>query len=64
MIRRLMFVACDRCGKPCGTGDDMADDASTARLIASRRGWTRYMRLDLCPDCVDQTAYEKTHRVG
>lgn len=29
-IRRMVYVACDSCGDPCGGTDQMADDAKEA----------------------------------
>lgn len=50
-MARLVYVTCDRCGAPCGTGDDMADDGRVARATAKRFGWTRVDGEDVCPKC-------------
>jgi len=48
MIRRLSYVACDRChGNPAQPGDDAAE----ARGIARREGYTRQDGKDVCGRC-------------
>jgi hypothetical protein len=56
MICHLVYVACDQCGAPIGTTDDLADDAKEARRTARRLGATRARRadgklVDLCRAC-------------
>jgi hypothetical protein len=60
VIRTLVYVGCDECGDPIGTGDDMADNAREARARAARLGATRVRRngklADLCHRCATVTA--------
>jgi len=57
MMGKWYSVRCDRCGKPCGSTQDMTDTAAEARRLARRRGWKRIPRgrgepgRDLCPNC-------------
>lgn len=62
MISQLVYVRCDRCGTPAGDGDDMRDDARTARARAKALGFTRVhssrvidvdglRMLDICRTC-------------
>lgn len=48
MIRHLSYVSCDRChGYPAQPGSD----ASEARGIAQREGYTRQGGQDVCGRC-------------
>jgi hypothetical protein len=51
MMARMVYVTCDRCFRPCGGTDLMADDAKEARSTARRMGWIRVNGEDICPDC-------------
>jgi len=50
-LSRLLFVTCDRCGRPAGTDEDMQDTGVAARRAARRLGFTIHDGCDLCPGC-------------
>lgn len=52
-LRRLVYVVCDRCGRPAGTDEAMGDTASEARQNAKALGFQADPSdpEDLCPDC-------------
>lgn len=54
MIRRLLYVSCDGCGRPAGTADDMEETAEAARSSAAALGFVRTPgspKRDLCSTC-------------
>ena len=48
-IRRLVYLACDRCLEICDHSD--ADDAKGARQHGRDAGWKRIDGEDVCPKC-------------
>lgn len=52
MIRRIVYLQCDRCHAVTNDAED--GESSTARecrSAAKADGWKRRHGLDLCPDC-------------